>query len=114
MANPAINRVQGECGCGGARFLHQRSEIPRDFGPIKVPIPALFRRYQFYDVLCRIAKIMVVQTSSPVRSCQYWKYPVLGNNMEHLILIFSRPNLVLMDRLNYLHDRRKLHLVTSL
>jgi hypothetical protein len=50
MANPAINRVQGECGCGGARFLHQRSEIPRDFGAIKVPIPALFRRYQFYDV----------------------------------------------------------------
>ena len=36
MANPAINRVQGECGCGGARFLHQRSEIPR--------------RYQYYDV----------------------------------------------------------------
>ena len=50
MANPAINRVQGECGCGGVRFLHQRSEIPRDFGAIKVPIPALFRRYQFYDV----------------------------------------------------------------
>ena len=50
MANPAINRVQGECGCGGARFLHQRCEIPGDFGPIKAPIPALFRRYQFYDV----------------------------------------------------------------
>jgi predicted nucleic-acid-binding Zn-ribbon protein len=50
MANPAINRVQGECGCGGARFLHQRCEIPGDFESIKAPIPALFRRYQFYDV----------------------------------------------------------------
>ena len=50
MANPVITSVQGECGCGGARFLHQRCEIPGDFGPMNVPIPALFRRYQFYDV----------------------------------------------------------------
>jgi hypothetical protein len=49
MANPAINRVQGECGCGGTRFFHQRSEIPSDLGLINMSIPSLFRRYQFYD-----------------------------------------------------------------
>jgi hypothetical protein len=50
MTNSAITRVQGECGCGGVRFLHQRSEIPKDFGSNKMPIPGLFRKYQSYDV----------------------------------------------------------------
>ena len=58
MANPAINRVQGECGCGGARFLHQRCEFLETLGLSMCQYLLCSEGINF--MTCMSAKIVVI------------------------------------------------------